>query len=181
MYKLIIILNNNIGDYMYYINNFLLFSIIGHLLESTIYLFMNSHNNSGIMYGPWTPVYGFGIIIIIIIYNFIKKRNINYIIKLLSIFLLSMILLTLIEFIGGNLIEYFFHKKFWSYESLKFNIGSYIAIEISLVWGMCSLLYIYILKPITDKITKKIPYYITICILVFFIIDLVVTVINKIK
>ena len=92
-----------------------------------------------------------------------------------------MILLTLIEFIGGNLIEYFFHQKFWSYENLNFNIGPYIALEISFVWGICSLVYIYIFKPITDKITKKIPNYITICILVFFIIDLIVTIIKKIK
>ena len=164
---------------MYYINNFLLFSIIGHVLESTIYLFMNSHNNSGIMYGPWTPVYGFGVIIIIIIYNLIKKRNINNISKVIFIFLLSMFFLTLIEFIGGNLIECFFHKKFWNYKDLKFNIGSYIALEIAFVWGICSLIYIYILKPFTDKFIKKIPNYIIICILVFFIIDFIVTVINN--
>ena len=181
MYKFFIFFNNIIGDYMYYISNFLLFSILGHLLESFIYLIMDSHNYSGIMYGPWTPVYGFGIIIIIVIYNFIKKRNINNISKVISIFLLSMIFLTFIEYIGGNLIEYFFHRKFWNYENLRFNIGSYIALEIAFVWGICSLIYIYILKPVTDKMVKKIPNYIFICILVFFIIDFVVTVINNLK
>lgn len=166
---------------MYYINNFLLFSILGHLLESTIYLVLNNDGYSGIMYGPWTPVYGFGIILIIIIYNIIKKTKLNNFIKTFLIFILSMILLTLIEYIGGNLIEYFFHKKFWSYENLKFNIGPYIALEIAFIWGICSLIYIYIIKPINDKITKKIPKYITITLLVFFIIDLIVTIINKIK
>lgn len=166
---------------MYFINNFLLFSIIGHLLESSIYLILNNSGYSGIMYGPWTPVYGFGIILIIIIYSFIKKTNLSGIKKIISIFIISMILLTVIEYIGGNLIEYFFHKKFWSYENLKFNIGPYIAIEIAFIWGICSLIYLYLIKPLTDKIVKKIPKYITITLLVFFIIDFIITIINKIK
>ena len=166
---------------MYYINNFLLFSIIGHILESVVYLILNNDGYSGIMYGPWTPVYGFGIILIIIIYNFIKKANLSCIKKGISIFILSMILLTLIEYIGGILIEYLFHKQLWSYTNLKFNIGRYIAIEIAFIWGLCSIFYIYIIKPITDKISKKIPKYITITLLVFFIIDLIITIINKIK
>ena len=93
---------------MYYINNFLFFSFIGHILESIIYLFLDNNGYSGIMYGPWTPVYGFGIILIIIIYNLIKKTKFSSIKKVISIFILSMILLTVIEYIGGNLIEYFF-------------------------------------------------------------------------
>ena len=166
---------------MYYINNFLLFLIIGHILESVVYLILNNDGYSGIMYGPWTPVYGFGIILIIIIYNFIKKANLSCIKKGISIFILSMILLTLIEYIGGILIEYLFHKQLWSYTNLKFNIGRYVALEIAFIWGLCSIFYIYIIKPITDKIAKKIPKYITITLLVFFIIDLIVTIINKIK
>ena len=166
---------------MYYINNFLLFSIIGHILESIIYLTLDNNGYSGIMYGPWTPVYGFGIILIIIIYNFIKKSNISNIKKVISIFFISMILLTLIEYIGGISIEYLFHKKLWSYKNLKFNIGRYISLEISFIWGLCSIFYVYIIKPITDKITKKIPKYITITLLVFFINDLIITIINKLK
>ena len=166
---------------MYYINNFLLFSILGYILESTIYIITNQNGNSGILYGPWTPVYGFGVIIIIIIYNYIKEKNIMNIYKVLSIFILSIILLTTIEYIGGNLIEYFFHKKFWSYEDLKFNIGPYIALEIAFIWGICSIIYIFLIKSITDKLIKKIPKYITIILLVFFIIDLIITITNKLK
>ena len=164
---------------MYYINNFLFFSLFGHILESSIYLFLNNDGYSGILYGPWTPVYGFGIILIILIYKFINKTKLNNIKKIISIFLLSMLLLTLIELIGGYLIEFLFHKKLWNYTNLRFNIGRYIALEISIIWGLCSLFYLYLIKPITDKLIKKIPRYITISILVLFIIDLIVTIINK--
>lgn len=166
---------------MYYINNFFLFSILGHILESIIYFVLDNNGYSGIMYGPWTPVYGFGIILIIIIYKFIKETKLKNILKILLIFLISMILLTLIEYIGGISIEFFFHKQLWSYKDLKFNIGPYIALEISFIWGLCSIFYIYIIKPISDKIIKRIPTYITICISVFFIIDFIITIIDKIK
>ena len=47
---------------MYYINNFFMYSILGHIFESIIYLFCEGE--SGILYGPWTPVYGIGVVII---------------------------------------------------------------------------------------------------------------------
>lgn len=166
---------------MYYINNFFIFSILGYIMENITYLILNTKENSGIMYGPYTPVYGIGIIIVIIIYNNIKNTKLSKFNKVLLIFLISTILLTIIEYIGGITIEFFFHKRFWNYEKLLFNIGHYIALEISLIWGLCSIIYIVLIKSFTDKLAKKIPYYITINIMVLFIIDLIVTIINNIK
>jgi len=166
---------------MYYINNFLFFSLFGHVLESIVYFILDNGGHSGILYGPWTPAYGFGIVLIIVIHNILNKTKITGFKKILLLFLISSLTLTVIEYIGGISIEYFFHKKLWSYKDLQYNIGRYIALEISIVWGLCSILYIYLVKPYTDKIIKRIPYYITIPILVFFIIDFIITVIDKIK
>lgn len=166
---------------MYYINNFLFFSLFGHILESIVYLILDNGGKSGILYGPWTPVYGFGIVIIIIIYNLLSKTSVTGLKKLLLLFIISSLSLTLIEYIGGIAIEYFFDVVCWSYKDLKYNIGNYIAIEISIVWGICSLIYVYLVKPFTDKIIKRIPYYITYPVLVFFICDFIITIINKIK
>ena len=84
----------------------------------------------------------------------------------------------MLEFIGGNLIHLLTGKVFWDYSKLKFNIGHYIALEISLVWGIMSLVLIYLIKPIIDKILKKIPSIITYLVLFIFIIDLIISVIN---
>ena len=166
---------------MYYINNFLFFSLLGHILESIIYFFLDNGGYSGILYGPWTPVYGFGIVLIVLIYNILNKTKVTGINKLLLLFIVSSISLSIIELIGGIAIEYLFHIESWSYKDLKFNIGDYIALEMATVWGICSIIYIYLVKPFTDKIIKRIPYYITIPIFVFFIIDFIITVIDKIK
>ena len=88
-------------------------------------------------------------------------------------------MLSLLEWIGGILIEKIFDKVFWSYYDLKFNIGHYIAIEISLCWGLASLLIIKILK-LTDKIVKKIPRLISWLLIILFFIDFTFTILNKV-
>lgn len=159
---------------MYYLNYFFIFSIIGHILETFVYY----NNESGILLGPWTPVYGIGTIIILLIHKFLDKSKNKYL-KFLLLFILSSIILTIIEAIGGYLIEYLFHVTFWDYTDLKFNIGKYIALEMALIWGIASIFLIYVIKPFADKKISKIPKYLTYLLTLLFIIDLALTIFIK--
>lgn len=49
----------------------------------------------------------------------------------------------------------------------------------SLVWGLGSIILIYIVKPFVEKIIKKIPRFLTITLSVLFIIDLFFTFLLK--
>ncbi len=160
---------------MYYLNYFFIMSLIGHFIETFIY----SDGNSGILLAPWTPVYGIGTILILLINKVINKYIKNKYVKIILLFLSSMIILSIIEAMGGYLIEYLFHTTFWDYSDFKFNIGKYIAVEIAIIWGLCSILLIYFIKPLIDKIISKIPKYLTYTLLILFIIDLVLTLIIK--
>lgn len=160
---------------MYYLNYFFIMSLIGHFIETFIY----ADGNSGILLAPWTPVYGIGTILILLINKVINKYIKNKYVKIILLFLSSMIILSIIEAIGGYLIEYLFHTTFWDYSDFKFNIGKYIAVEIAIIWGLCSILLIYFIKPLIDKIISKIPKYLTYTLLILFIIDLVLTLIIK--
>ena len=84
------------------------------------------------------------------------------------------------EYIGGILIEKIFDITFWSYKDLKFNIGKYISLEMALVWGLASLLLIYLIKPLFDKFINKIPTFFTIGLVILFSIDVIVTLVSKI-
>lgn len=160
----------------YYINIFLVYSIIGFIIETTLKTFFFKHMNNGIMYGPWIPVYGLGSVLIIIIMRLVFNRfKVPRWLKIVLVFLISTIVLSLIELLGGILIEKIFNKVFWDYSDLKFNMGHYIALEISLIWGVMSLVVIYIIKPLLDKIIKKIPSVITYLVLFIFLIDAVIT------
>lgn len=160
---------------MYYINYFFVLSIFGHFLESFFY----SNGDSGILLSYWTPIYGIGSIIIIIIYKIIEKFKVNKIIKIILLFLFCSILLSLIEVLGGYLIKWIFNKELWNYSNHKFNIGKYTSLEMSLIWGLSSLLLIYFIKPWVDKIISKIPKYLTYILILFFIIDIIATTLIK--
>ncbi len=162
---------------MYYINYFFLYAILGHLIET----FFVSGFTSGILYGWWTPVYGFGVVIILLIGKWIdnfgwKKKKIW---KIFTTYLLCMIFLTIIELIGGYTIELLFHKTFWNYEKHKFHIGPYISLETANIWGIASILVLYVLKPITDKIVIRIPKMITYLFIILMFIDVSTTIFLK--
>ena len=165
---------------MYYLNYFFLYSLIGHLLESIIYIITSSNGKSGYLIGPWTPIYGVGIIFILLIYNWITKyiKNKKYI-QMIILFLTSAIILSSIEWLGGTLIEFFFHYTCWDYTKFTFNIGKYAALELTIVWGLLSVIFALFLKKVSDKIIIKIPKYITYSLIVIFIIDNILTIINR--
>lgn len=161
---------------MYYINSFFVYSILGHFIETFFY----SDGNSGILLGYWTPIYGIGTVLILIAYDLLsKKRDFNKL-RGIIIFLLGTVFLSIMEYIGGIFIEKLFGVVFWDYSSMKFNIGKYTSLEMSLVWGLSSLLLIYIIRPPLDKLIKKIPKFITWIFIFLFIIDLICTIYTKI-
>ncbi len=165
--------------FMYYLNVFFVYSILGHLLETFIYM-MNS-GESGILYGFWTPVYGIGCIIIISCYQALfQKHHLSKKIEALTVFLIGAVLLTFIEWIGGILIEIIFGYIFWDYSHFKFHIGPYIAWEMALIWGLASLGLIFFLKPMVDQWLKKIPLWVTILFSLLFMVDVVCTILFKI-
>ena len=62
---------------MYYINVFLVYSMIGHLFEVIVDLILNIKPGSGILFGPWTPIYGFGVLIMLYLKRKLEKLNLT--------------------------------------------------------------------------------------------------------
>jgi len=165
---------------MYYIKTFLLYSLIGFIWESTLYKVKLVNKHSGIFYGPMTAVYGVGIISIELLNKYIfKKLKCNKILKLLIEFITLTIVLSVIECIGGNVLNYLFDIDMWNYSNIKPNFGKYICLPISIIWGILGTIYIHIFKPFTDKLTKQITNKETYFFLIIFIIDTILVLINK--
>ncbi len=157
---------------MFYLNLFFIYSLLGHLLEKILY----PNHISGILYGFWTPIYGIGAIMIVITYKFLEKRlKLNKWTKAICTFLIGAVFLSGIEFLGGTLIETIFGITFWDYSKMKFNIGKYASLEMSLAWGTASLVLIYIIEPVLRKIAHKIPKWVTITLSSLFVIDIVIS------
>lgn len=151
-------------------------SILGHIIECFFY----SNGESGILLGSWTPIYGFGSIIILFINKFLDKYKFKKITKIFLLFISSAVILSILEVIGGYLIKIIFNTEIWDYTNHKFNIGKYTSLEMSLIWGLSSILLIYFIKPVIDKIISKTPVYLTYTFISLFIFDLISTICVKV-
>lgn len=150
-------------------------------MESTLFKVTNTLKHSGIFYGPITAVYGVGIVAIILLNKYIfRKLKCNIVLKLIVEFILLTITLTIIEFLGGNILNILFDIDMWNYSNKAFNFGKYICLKISLIWGLLGVAYIHIFKKFTDKILRKITRKEIYFFLSLFIIDLVFVLFTKI-
>lgn len=167
---------------MYYLNYFFIFAIFGHFLETMLSILLNWNMESGFLYGYWTPVYGLGVVLIIYFSKLIfKKLKLNKLLEIIIFMIIITLILTFIEFVGGITLELLFDKAFWDYSNHKYHYGKYIALDISLIWGILSIVFLYLIKPWMDKIVSNIPKFITYILLFLFIIDLFCTLIFKMK
>lgn len=163
----------------YYFNVFYLCSFLGFLLETSLKLLFFPHMNNGILFGPWIPVYGFGGVVVLLISHYVfRKTKMSKMAKTLVTFLIVMVLVTILEWLGGTFIELLFDKVYWDYSHMKFNFGPYISLEMSLLWGIFSIIFIYLIMPIEEKIIKKIPKWVTILVTSDFFIDVIFTFIS---
>lgn len=167
---------------MYYLNTFIIYSILGYGLETIVAFLTKSNFQSGILYGPWTPVYGIGTVIIILLSNYLfYNLHMPRIYETIIAFFIITIILTAVEWLGGITIEYFFHKVFWDYSSHLFHIGKYISLTMSLAWGVGSIFLIYVIKPFLETLIKQIPSSLTVFATILFLTDFIVTFYQNIK
>ncbi len=164
---------------MYYINCFFVYSCLGFLFESLVAILTHQDFNSGILYGPITPIYGIGVIFIFIIsHYFFMNLHLPRWRETVIVFFILIVVLTLLEWIGGILIEKLFGIVFWDYSHLPFHVGNYISLEISFLWGILSILLIYVIKPIIEPIVGNIPPILTFLFIILFIIDVFCTILH---
>jgi len=163
---------------MFYVNIFFIYSFLGFIFENIFTAIVGSNFNSGILYGPWTFIYGFAIFTMMFLNKLIDRIKTNKWFKILIFFLVSCILMSVIEFLGGFIIEKLFHVVYWDYTSMRFNLGHYICLEAAIFWGFFATLVNYLLTPFTKKWAKKIPWYVTLVFVILFVLDIIMTILN---
>ena len=161
---------------MYYINLIFLYSFLGFTLESFYYKYVKANEHSSIFTGPYTLVYGFGMLFCLLIYNILPSTNI------FIYYILFTIITSLTEFIGGNIIYLTLHIDKWDYSNNKYHFGKYICLRNCLIWGLLStIICLYVHPFLNTNILLTIPKHTTIIILIIFIIDLMHLIISKSK
>lgn len=139
---------NKVNEFSKIFIIFMIGSIIGYIVEMIVALVQNGHFESrqGLIYGPFTPVYGIGIITYYIIFKFVKTRNKG------KVFLISMLLGGIIEYLCSYLQEKIFGTVSWDYSNWIFNINGRTTLIHSAYWGIAGILYVMLIEPIIPKI-----------------------------
>lgn len=164
---------------MYYLNSFLLYSLLGFIMESTLYK-NTKLKASGVLNGPVTLVYGVGGITLLLINKYIiDKIKTNKIVKIIISFIIYTIFLTLVELVCGYLCNIIFDVDMWNYTAKKYNFGKYICLEFMPIWGLLGVIITYILKPLFDKMLKLIPTEATYFFYFILVLDFMITLITK--
>lgn len=106
--------------------------------------------NRGFLNGPICPVYGVGVGVVV---QFLDGLEEN----LLLLYIASTVLVTLIEWLTGYLMDRIFHHKWWDYSEQPLNIGGYVCLPFSLVWGVACVLIVKVIHPPVEHLVGWIP------------------------
>ena len=153
---------------------FFIYSFLGWCTEvSYAALVTGKFVNRGFLNGPVCPVYGFGVVIVLSILVPLKGN-------LLVLFIGSVVLTSLLEWLTGFLLEKIFHQRWWDYSDQPFNIGGYICLRFSIAWGFACLIVVDAIHPTVFWLISSIPHGIGVVILwvlaVTMAVDLIATV-----
>lgn len=151
---------------------FVLGSILGYIFEMIVVLFQKGYfeTRQGLIYGPFIPVYGIGIVIYYLILSNIKIH------KKTQIFFITMILGGIVEYICSYVQEKVFGTISWDYSGLMFNINGRTSLLHCMYWGIAGVLYVTYIEPKIDYlkqfICKNNRRFITVVVSIFMILDI---------
>lgn len=150
---------------------FFLYSFLGWAMES-LYLSFGQRKfiNTGFLYGPFCPIYGFGAVVLYVLLIRLKGRP-------LLIFFVGFLVLSIWEYFVGFLLEKLFKTKYWDYSNNRFNINGRVCLLNSIYWGVLSVFFIEIWNPIIETQINKVPDYIIlyadIILAAYIVIDII--------
>lgn len=120
---------------------FTIYCFLGYLLESCyVSILQKKWISSGLLKGPFIPLYGFGALLLIFLYPYLKS---SYYIS----FFIGGIVMTILEYLASLYIEKLFHTKCWDYSHHFLQFQGRICLLYFIMWCFLSLLFIHYIHP----------------------------------
>lgn len=143
---------------------FLIYSFVGWILE-TIFAITKQRKiiNRGLINGPFCTVYGFTGVLITVALKDLSG---------VWLFLFSAIYASVIEWVAGKIIEKICHERWWNYENNKFNLGGYISLQTSVLWGVLGFIAVTFTNSLLIDAHKLIPFMVIRIILIVVVVAL---------
>jgi len=153
---------------------FFIYSFLGWGMEVVHAVYGNRKLvNRGFLNGIVCPVYGFSMIFLSVFMDSLKNGW-------FYLFLGCMIVGSVIELVTGLLLEKVFHIRLWDYSDMRFQVGGYVCLKYSILWGVFGTLLIKLVNPFLLSILHNIPELVGGILLIVFTILLVLDTVTTI-
>ncbi len=127
----------------------------------------------GLVWGPFSPLYGFGAVMFTIALWKIRKQPVWV------IFAVSLVLGSLLEQFAGAVMEDGFNVTSWSYEHMPDAITKYVSLRMSLIWGVLGCVWCRLVMPeivyFIGEPERKVRSTVAVLLTTFLVIDGVMT------
>lgn len=139
---------------------FIIVSIIGCVVETIVCIVQKGHFEirQGVIYGPFIPVYGAGAVLFYIIVPIITGATANNTkeISNIKIFIYTMILGGVTEYLFSYGQECLFGTISWDYSNIPFNLNGRTSLLHCIYWGVGGIIFIKFLYPYIENLSNKI-------------------------
>ena len=108
------------------------------------------YQDRGVLSGPLCILYGIGALVITFALRDIRDGW-------FFLFVFSAVYATVIEWIGGHILEYTSHTRWWDYSTLPFNLDGYICLGASLTWGVLGVIMLKWGNPLLLALYSLVP------------------------
>ena len=135
-----------------YFEYFIVYCFIGWLYEVFFCMMLEQNQgfiNRGFLFGPWLPIYGFGMLLVLFITRLVKAKT------PFQIFLVGGVTATLAELAGSYVMEWMMGDFLWTYRGEFLNFQGRIALKPDLYFAILILFGIYYVHPRLVKFQEK--------------------------
>lgn len=158
---------------------FFIYGFLGWISEVIFAAFKSGKFvNRGFLLGPICPIYGIGVAAVLLACEPMMDRP-------WLVYIVSGVLTSLIELLIGIISKALLHERLWDYSNMPLNIGGYICLTFSLVWGAACIMIVYGLHPLVAGLVRLVPHtlgIVLICVFsALFLTDLAITLFHALK
>lgn len=156
---------------------FVVASLLGDGMETIVHVLVVDpgqwQDRAGLLFGPFSPIYGCGAVLMTLFLNRFYKSNI------ILIFFVSAVIGGAFEYFVSVFMQYTFGAVAWDYTGQWLSIGGRTCGWAMGCWGLLGVLWIKLLLPLMLKLVNLIPwnwrYGVTVVAALFMVVDCVMS------
>ncbi|WP_251231027.1 putative ABC transporter permease [Adlercreutzia aquisgranensis] len=135
---------------------FVVASMVGLLVEELFHYFVvvpgQWQDRAGLLFGPFSPIYGCGAVLMTVLLNRFHKSN------PIVIFFVAAVIGGAFEYFTSLFMQYAFGAVAWNYTGMWLSIGGRTCGLFMAMWGLLGLVWIRLLLPFVLHVVNLIPW-----------------------